>query len=418
MATYRLSAKTIGRSSGRSSTGAAAYRAAQRIVDRRTGIVHDYARRSGVAHSEILVPANAPKWAYDRSDLWNRVEEVERRKDAQLCREVLVSLPHELDDARRTELVREFVRDAFISRGMVADIAIHRAHRQSDERNHHAHILLTMRTIGPKGFAEKERTWNDRSILAEWRQDWEQCVNRELERARIPERVSCRSLAAREIDREPEPRQGPVATKMERSGRQSHAGDDRRAVKARNTEREQLREDHRRIDALLREENRRRVSQEHEIGRAQQNQPGIQLGGAPPWQLQREQVLSALYEADVRGSRLARYWRISRTNEGLAFENARGCFEDRGARIVARAGNDLEIRGMLDLAELKNWKELVFTGTEGFKREAMAAALDRGLVVRAEGRDLELLRDVERARGRDVTPERARAHERRDGWSR
>jgi len=54
MAIYHFDASVISRSKGRSATAASAYRAAERVVDHRTGEVHDYTRKHGVAHSEIL----------------------------------------------------------------------------------------------------------------------------------------------------------------------------------------------------------------------------------------------------------------------------------------------------------------------------------------------------------------------------
>lgn len=421
MATYRLSAKTIGRTAGRSATGAAAYRAAERIEDRRTGIVHDYTRRGGVVHLEILGPSDAPAWIADRGELWNRVEDVERRKDAQLCREVLLSLPHELDDARRRELVRGFVREQFVAHGMVADVAIHRAHERSDARNHHAHVLLTMRALGPERFGSKVRGWNDTALLVKWREAWERDVNRELERARIPERVSSRSLAAQGLDREPEPRQGPVATRMERLGRPSHAGTDRRATRERNAERAALREERRRIDAQLRVEERQRTASRESTPDSRsiprESEPGFFRADEPGWQVSREQVLSALYERDLRGSRLARYWRIERAAHGIVFENAGGRFEDRGDRIHASQGNGLEIRGMLDVAGVKGWGSLVITGSDDFKQRAMAAAIGRGFAVQAEGRDADLLRDVEQSL-RAAERDRVRGRDAYEGWTR
>jgi hypothetical protein len=104
----------------------------------------------------------------------------------------------------------------------------------------------------------------------------------------------------------------------------------------------------------------------------------------------------------MRGTALARFWRIERTRDGLAFENARGRFVDRGERVVARDGNDVEVRGMLDVAAAKGWTELTFTGEEAFKRRGMAAALERGFAVRAEGRDAELLREVAAERDSNI----------------
>jgi len=413
VATYRLSAKTISRSTGRSATAAAAYRAAEIIRDRRTGLVHNYRARGGVVHSEIVAPAKSPAWVLDRSELWNRAEEAERRRDAQLCREVLVSLPHELDDPRRKELVRTFVREAFVSRGMVADIAIHRAHEKSDQRNHHAHILVTLREPLGESFGPKVRAWNDKALLLEWRQAWEQYVNRDLERAQVPERVSSRSLADRGIDEEPEPRQGPVATDMERKGLRSHAGDDRRASKARNAERRRLREERHQTERRIHADERHQgPSREQTDFGADDSRPGIRSADIPDWRARRERLLAASYETDVRNSRLARYWRIARFADGLRFENARGRFDDLGDIIVARDGNQLEIRGMLDVAELKGWRELAFTGSERFRQAAMAAAVERGFSIRAEGRDAEILRDIQRHEQHAPTRERLGAPDR------
>ena len=97
----------ISRSQGRSATAAAAYRVAERIEDRRTGLTFDYAARSGVDHTEILAPDHAPDWVRDRSELWNRVEESETRKNSQVAREVRVALPDELTHAQRVALVRD-----------------------------------------------------------------------------------------------------------------------------------------------------------------------------------------------------------------------------------------------------------------------------------------------------------------------
>lgn len=411
VATYRLSAKLISRSEGRSATGAAAYRSGERIVDERTGEVFDYTRRGDVLHRETLAPPHAPAWVRDREQLWNVVEAAEKRKDAQVAREIQVSLPHELPLDRQRELLRAWVSEQLVARGMVADVAIHAAHKGGDERNVHAHVLLTTRTITPEGFAGKERGWNDRALLEEWRASWERHLNRALEREQVAERVDHRSYATRGLDREPEPKQGPVATQMERTGRRSHAGNDRRAARERNAERERLRAEQRRLDQQLREEERRRE-------RAEQ-QPGIGTPEIPGWQRWREQVLSEAYARDLQGSRLARFWRIERTRAGLAFENARGRFEDQGSAIVAREGNEAEIRGMLDLAGVKGWRELTFTGSDAFKREAMAAALERGFTVRADGRDAELLREAETLRDGNKRSITRDVGERTDhGWER
>ena len=192
----------ISRSQGRSATAAAAYRVAERIEDRRTGLTFDYAARGGVDHTEILAPDHAPDWVRDRSELWNRVEESETRKNSQVAREVRVALPDELTHAQRVALVRDYAQAQFVDRGMVADIALHAPGREGDERNHHAHILLTTREIDAEGsvpgggFTTKNRDWNKVEVLEGWREAWARDSNAALERAGLEDRVDHRTLVA------------------------------------------------------------------------------------------------------------------------------------------------------------------------------------------------------------------------------
>ena len=186
----------ISRSQGRSVTAASAYRVAERIEDRRTGLTFDYAAKGGVDHTEILAPDHAPDWVHDRSELWNRVEESETRKNSQVAREVRVALPAELTHEARVELVREFAQEQFVDRGMVADIALHAPGRAGDERNHHAHILLTTREVDADGFTTKNRDWNKVEVLEGWREAWARDSNAALERAGVEDRVDHRTLVA------------------------------------------------------------------------------------------------------------------------------------------------------------------------------------------------------------------------------
>lgn len=237
MADFRLSAKTISRGKGQSAIASAAYRSAERLMDDRTGQSHDYTRRDGVLHAEIIAPDNTPDWMHDRAQLWNSVEAVERRKDAQLAREIQLSLPHELTDEQRLELVRGYVAEQFVNHGMIADIAIHAPSAEGDERNHHAHIMLTMRELTGDGFGKKNRDWNSPEILAGWREQWAMHQNRQLERHDHPARVDHRSYEAQGIDREPTSHLGPVASDMERKGKASRIGDENRDRDAANTNR-------------------------------------------------------------------------------------------------------------------------------------------------------------------------------------
>ena len=271
MATYRLEAKIIGRSQGRSATASAAYRAAEQIEDARTGQGFDYTRKHGVLHSEIITPDGTPDWMHDRAQLWNAVERAEKRKDAQLAREILLSLPHELTPAQRIDLVQGFVRQEFVAEGMIADIAVHAPDRQGDTRNHHAHVMLTMRQLAGDGFGPKVRGWNSTEQLEAWREHWAQTVNAELERHGHDARVDHRSLADQGLDREPEPKQGAVATEMEREGRPSHAGDDRRAAQARNAERAALADELETITAEIVDLEQERAKRAGQGGMSEEN---------------------------------------------------------------------------------------------------------------------------------------------------
>ena len=266
MALYRFSAEIIGRGKGYSATAAAAYRAGERIEDERTGVVHDYRRRDGVLHAEILAPEGAPAWACDRAKLWNTVEQAERRRDAQLSRQLILALPHELSDAQRQELVRDFVQREFVNRGMVADLAIHAPDRAGDTRNHHAHVMLTMRRIEGNGFGNKERGWNDDGVLRGWRYQWAQFQNRALERAGHKARVDHRSYADQGIDREPTQHLGKWAHRMEKAGKPSRIGEQNRQVQARNAERAQREHQFKVISLEVEREKRRLLdAQRHKI---------------------------------------------------------------------------------------------------------------------------------------------------------
>lgn len=237
MAQYRFSSQVIGRSTGRSAVACAAYRAGASLADERTGVVHDFSRRHGILHAEVMAPENAPDWMLDRARLWNAVEAAEKRGDAQLSREVQLSLPHELTDDQRRELVRGFVAEQFVARGMIADLAIHAPGRQGDDRNAHAHIMLTMRELTGQGFGNKARDWNGKDVLSEWREQWAIHQNRELERHGHAARVDHRSYEAQGIDRAPTQHMGPTAHKMESRGTPSRIGDHNRQIDQQNADR-------------------------------------------------------------------------------------------------------------------------------------------------------------------------------------
>jgi Ti-type conjugative transfer relaxase TraA len=199
VAIYHLSAKILTRAAGRSVVAAAAYRAGESLAEDATGMTFDYTRKSGVEHCEILAPKVVPDWVHVRSRLWNAVEAAEKRKDAQLAREIEVGLPIELDADQQLALMRAFVQREFVARGMIADLAIHR----DDANNPHAHVLLTLRSIDAAGFGLKERSWNERSKLLAWRQSWQEMTNQHLALAGHDVRIDHRSLKDQGLDLTP-----------------------------------------------------------------------------------------------------------------------------------------------------------------------------------------------------------------------
>ena len=278
MAVFHASVKIIGRAAGRSSVAAAAYRSGKCLTNERDGNTHDYTKKQGVVHQEIMAPDNAPDWMRDRSQLWNGVEAAEKRKDSQLAREVEIALPRELSREEQINLVRGFVKERCVDHGMVADIAIHEPRASDGDKQPHAHVMLTMRHIEGDAFGKKATEWNpdfakkdgkalvaDKSPLVDLRGAWAEHVNKALERAHIPERVDHRSLAAQreaalevsqdparpeperqaatlraqDLDREPQPKMG-AAHHMERRGIPTDRGDQMRAVQGRNVERRQV----------------------------------------------------------------------------------------------------------------------------------------------------------------------------------
>ncbi|MDB4989831.1 MAG: conjugal transfer protein TraA [Myxococcaceae bacterium] len=206
MALYRFAVSVISRRAGQSAVACAAYRSGETLRCERNGKSFAFAEPERVKHREILAPVGAPAWVFERERLWNSVERSEKRADSQLAREVQLALPLELSEEAQLELARTFIQDEFVSRGMVADFAIHRG--EADDPQPHVHVMLTMRDLGPDGFTRKNRHWNSKKLLRHWRQAWEHYVNRALANAGRHERVDHRSYKDRGINLTPQPKRG------------------------------------------------------------------------------------------------------------------------------------------------------------------------------------------------------------------
>jgi hypothetical protein len=217
-------------------------------------------------HSEIILPESAPPEYKDRQTLWNAVEKRERRKDAQLAREFIVALPREFDLPEQIEVMREYVRESFVDKGMIADFSIHdkgdgnlnspaegvasgvrnqtpmSAHYRA--ANPHAHIMLTTRNVSPDGFGLKNTEWNKKDVFVEWRKNWADVNNRMFERLGLDERIDHRSYKDQGIDREPMVHLGYEAAALERKGIRTDRGDHNREIQRRNLERAAIKTEH------------------------------------------------------------------------------------------------------------------------------------------------------------------------------
>ena len=243
MATYHLSVHTIGRSAGRSATAAAAYRAGEALTDARTGEHHDYTRKQGVLHCEILLPGGG---MIERSTLWNAIELHHKRGDAVLAREVEVSLPIELSPAQRQTLVVGFARELAERYSVAADVALHAPRSVTDRTleknphqhvetdpttgrrhngNWHAHILLSACHVSPTGELGKKAVALDpihcqrakiANLADSQRGRWAERVNAALERAGHAQRIDHRSHAERGLETLPGTHLGPAAAGCER----------------------------------------------------------------------------------------------------------------------------------------------------------------------------------------------------------
>lgn len=199
MAIYHTRVKTFSRANGHTSTAAAAYRAGLLIVDERTGITHDYRRRGGVVETRCFAPLDSPEWALDPYTLWSLSEAREGRKDSTVAREFEVSLPHELTDDQRSDLVADICRELVDRYRFAVQASIH---SPPDDKglNFHAHILATTRRMRPDGLSDKTRELDggpSGRTEVEWvREMVAERINGSLEAAGIDARVDHRTLAA------------------------------------------------------------------------------------------------------------------------------------------------------------------------------------------------------------------------------
>ena len=258
IAIYHWNIGIVSRGKGKSAVAAAAYRSGEKLTNEWDGMTHDYTRKGGVVHTEIMLPPHAPPSFSDRSTLWNSVELYEKAGNAQLAREIDAALPIELSREEQIRLVREYCSSQFVSRGMCVDYAIH----DTDKGNPHCHIMLTMRPLNERGtWAAKSKKeydldksgerirlpsgrykthkvdltgWNDKDNTLLWRKAWADYTNDFLERNGSPERIDHRSNAERGIDEIPTVHMGVAACQMEKKGIATEKGELNRNIQKAN----------------------------------------------------------------------------------------------------------------------------------------------------------------------------------------
>lgn len=341
MAIYHFSAQVISRKNGSSSVASSAYRSGEKLIDERTGIIHDYRRKKGVVYSEILVPSNAPSWAKERQKLWNEVEKIEKSKNSQLAREINIAIPREFNKELQIEFIKKYTEDNFVKNGMVADIAIH----DNKDGNPHAHIMLTMRAFdkegewlgkqrkeyildkdGNKQYDKKTKTykcktvkttnWDEKENINIWRENLANDINRLLERIGVRERIDHRSLENQGLERLPTKHEGYIVRAMEKRGIKTEIGNLNREIIENNRSIELI---DKQIDLQLELGGKKDEYRERRIRERNRN-------------IRDEKGIERVEKSSIRDSRISR--RIDRNSEEL---------RNRGKESIERIRRNREL---------------------------------------------------------------------------
>jgi MobA/MobL family len=251
MALFYVRVKTFARTRGQSSVNAAAYRAADSFRDERTGVTHNYSRKTGVLEVFLTAPPDAPAWCSNPKDLWNAAEEAER-KNGTPAREVLVALPAELTTEQSFDLARSIAQHLVAQYRIAAMTCVHAPDRKGDQRNIHAHIMITTREVGPDGLGKKTRVLDDRQTgpkeVAAIRAAVARLTNDHLARAGHAVRVDHSSLKRQSIAAEERgdfvsairlirsstEHEGPAATAARRRGERSEVAESNDRIRGDN----------------------------------------------------------------------------------------------------------------------------------------------------------------------------------------
>ena len=261
----------VSRSKGASVIAKAAYNARDKLRDEYYVKVHDYSKKDDLVFSKIFLPEHIPKEFSNREYLWNSVEKIEKSKNSQLARNLLFTLPRELNEEDRIKLISEFIEENFTSKGMIADCNIHNPTASDNEEQPHAHILLTLREIDEKGnWKPKSRKeyildengekiklksgnyksrkvnlndWNEPDKAKEWRENFSKKANEYLEKNNIDKRIDPRTFEEQGREELPQIHLGTASFQMEKKGIQTERGNHNRKIIAFNLEFKKLKEE-------------------------------------------------------------------------------------------------------------------------------------------------------------------------------
>ena len=259
---FHFNISMISRGKSKSAVASAAYISCEKLTNEWDGVTHDYHNKKGLLHSQIYLPENIPKEFQDRSFLWNSVELNEKASNAQLARNFIIALPKELSFEENKNLITDFIQKNFVSKGMIADLAIHQGNDEGNG-NIHAHIMTTVRplnqdgTWGAKSKKEylldeqgnkilgkngKPKTrkieltdWNNKGNAEKWRESFATLCNQYLEKNNFEKRVDHRSFVRQGKEEIPTIHMGASASALERKGIETDKGNINREIKKHNS---------------------------------------------------------------------------------------------------------------------------------------------------------------------------------------
>lgn len=398
MAIYHLSVKLITRTTGKSATAAAAYRAGLKIYDSRSGQAFDYSRKKEVTYRRIFTPPNAPQWMKDREQLWNAVEQSETRKDSQVAREIEVALPIELSPSQHIILLERFVHTQLTNKKIIADVCIH-----NKPGNPHAHILLTTREINitNDGFGKKNRDWNSKEQLEEWREQWAKHCNRRLSIATSKSRIDYRSLQEQGLDQIPTVHVGANCHAMDKRGITSKRKELNTLIKEKNMSNKKSKQ----LVASLKLEGETSPIQQEIVQAKKSKHLFLNPTDTKNNKKYRDAIFARTYIPillEIFASDCKGVDEIE-TEIGTCFQinlNGGGKIYDYGSQIKIASGTDEEIKFAIKLAVEKGWSGLHLTGSDDYKSKIFLQAVLSGAFrpeqitgYKPSKSDLEVIRD-------------------------